>query len=189
MQKFFVNQLWIVFSRVNLLWGASLITYVFDFAQCHEGVKTKFCPTVVELCPVFVPIVSIFGQILSRFGLIRVGTIRTSSNGFGGKPVKTDGDSGVSASPVRCIPVLAHLPRARARLGQPYDSRGAYQVQSVQSWKESWCAKDQRRCRGRNQAGRIKNASVSKSDGRIYPLREDVSFGRRSRSVSAQLFS
>ncbi|QDU52724.1 hypothetical protein Pan110_51040 [Gimesia panareensis] len=98
------------------------------------GVKTNFCPDVAGLCPVFVLIVSIFGPILSRFDLTRGRTFRTGSKCSGGKRVKIDGISGAVASLVRCVPVLANPPRARATFGAEYEWGAADQVQCVPFW-------------------------------------------------------
>jgi hypothetical protein len=60
------------------------------------------------------------------------GRLRSGSKCFSGKLVKLDGDAGVVESVVPQVQCSYHRPRARARLGQTYESGGGDQVQSLQ---------------------------------------------------------
>ncbi|QDV17259.1 hypothetical protein Pan153_18940 [Gimesia panareensis] len=192
MQLFLVNLLWMFFSRVNVLWAASLITMSLILPNGRWGSRQNFVPMWPDFVRFLSRLCPNLGQICPYFAQFGERTFRMPSKCSGGKRMKITSDSGASESLVRCVPVHANPPRARARLGAAYDSGRSDQVQFVYGGKENRGAEVQQRFRILMQMGQVrrrKNASETESDGRIPPLREYVSPGRRSRSVSAHCFS
>ncbi len=87
-----------------------------DCVERRRGVKTEFCPDVAGFCPLVSWILSWCGRGLSWCAVNKVGrTFRMGSNCSSGDRVKSSVDSGGNGALVLRVPVLADLPRARAR--------------------------------------------------------------------------
>ena len=97
------------------------------------GVKTEFCPGVTGFCPDWSGILSCCVPVLSRIALNIEAFIHCRENSgarcSSGEGVKMEGDSGGDESLVRSVPVIADLPRARARRGRGYVVAGCRQEQ------------------------------------------------------------
>ncbi|QDT27689.1 hypothetical protein Enr10x_30070 [Gimesia panareensis] len=179
----------------NLLWGLSLITDVFDFAEWQVGVKGKLCSEWAVNCFDFMVSLLRFALNVLRDDLKMYETGRTGSCCFGEKLEKSTAIQVNLNHLFALFPCSHHPPRARSTFAQQYGSESGDQGQFVHGWKENRGAEVQGRLRQlilmwqQMQVRRRKNASETESDGRIPPLREYVSPGRRSRSVSAHCFS
>ena len=87
-----------------------------DCVERQRGVKTEFCPDVAGFCPLVSWILSWCDRGLSWCAVNKVGrTFRMGSNCSSGNRVKSGVVSGGNGALVLRVPVLANLPRARAR--------------------------------------------------------------------------